>query len=233
MFFYGIDPLYWVFMLPALALSGWAAWATRGRFRRYGQVATHNGLSGARVARAILDKNGLQGVPVEAHQGFLSDHYDPRAKAVRLSPDVYQGASISAVAVAAHETGHALQDKAHYLPLKLRNAAVPIASIGSNFAFVLIFAGAIIGWLGLAKIGVALFSGVVFFQLVTLPVELDASRRAKRILLESGLITEAERKGVSKVLSAAAMTYVAAALTAVLTLLYFLLRLGLLGGRDE
>lgn len=226
------DPLYMAILAPAMLLSAWAAWATRSRFSKWGEVGTQRGMTGADTARWILDRNGLSDVAVEPSQGFLSDHYDPGARVVRLSPEVHQGRSISAVAVAAHETGHALQHQQSYAPLALRNAAVPLASFGSNFSFILILGGMLLGSLGLAKVGVVLFGSVVVFQLLTLPVEFDASRRAKEILLRSGLIVGDESRGVSKVLSAAAMTYVAAALTAILTLLYFLLRLGLLGG-DE
>ena len=227
------DPLYFLILAPALALSLWATWTTKRRFAHYGAIAIQSGQSGARVARQILDRNGLGAVAVEEHGGFLSDHYDPRARVVRLSPDVFHGRSISAVAVAAHETGHAIQHGKRYFPLALRNLAVPVASIGSNFAWILIMAGMFLSWTGLALLGVLLFSATVAFQLITLPVEFDASRRAKQILVAERMVAPSEQEGVSKVLGAAAMTYVAGALTAVLTLLYFLLRLGVLGGRDD
>lgn len=226
------DPLYFLILAPAMLVAGWAAWATRSRFAAFAQVPAPGGLSGAETARRILDRAGLRDVPIEEHPGQLSDHYDPRSRVVRLSPDVYHGRSVSALAVAAHETGHALQHQKHYAPLALRNAAVPLASLGSNASFMLIFLGMIIGSLGLAKVGVVLFGGVVFFQLITLPVEFDASARAKRELESMG-IAGSEAAGVRKVLNAAAMTYVAAALTAVLTLVYYLIRLGILGGRDD
>lgn len=227
------DPLYLLLVAPAFLLSVIASVLTRSRFHRFAQVPTARGMTGADVARYLLDRAGLHHVEVVEHEGFLSDHYDPMQKVVRLSPEVYWGNSISSVAVAAHETGHALQHAQAYWPLMARTAIVPLASIGSSLAYVIIFLGMVMQALSLAYAGVILFTTVVAFQLITLPVEFDASARAKKILFQQGVIAPHERDGVSKVLSAAALTYVAAAASALLTLLYFLVRLGILGGREE
>ena len=190
-------------------------------------------MTGADVAKEILTRNGLSHVAVVETGGFLSDHYDPAKKVVRLSPDVYRSSSLASIGVAAHETGHAIQHAKAYGPLTLRNMMVPLASIGSNLSWVIIFAGFIFGALGLVKVGIVLFSTVVVFQLITLPVEFNASARAKSILTSYSIVSKEEMVGVNKVLSAAAMTYVAAAISSVVTLLYFLIRAGLLGGGDD
>ena len=226
------DPLYLVMLGPAIALSLWATIKVRSTFRKYSQVPASTQVSGAEAARLLLTQNGLQ-IPVEEHPGELSDHYDPRVKKLRLSPNVYRGRSLAAIGVAAHEAGHALQHSTQYQPLMLRQAIAPVAGFGSNLAWILLMAGFIFGSLGLVKLGIVLFSLVVAFQLITLPVELNASSRAKAMVLQYGLVTEGESGAVARVLSAAAMTYVAAALTGILTLLYYLLRAGLLGGRDD
>ncbi|MBN1495960.1 MAG: zinc metallopeptidase [Spirochaetes bacterium] len=231
--FYGIDPLYWIMMAPVLALSLFASLKVKSTFKKYSKVMSSSGLTGAEVAAQILRRNGLTNVSVTETGGFLSDHYDPTKKVVRLSPDVFRSSSISAIGVAAHETGHAVQHAKAYGPLVLRNTMVPVASIGSNLSWIIIIAGFIFGVMGLVKVGIVLFSVVVFFQLVTLPVEFNASTRAKAMLSSYGLIPETELQGVGRVLSAAAMTYVAAAASSIMTLLYFLIRAGLLGGRDE
>ena len=230
---FGIDPLYWMLMLPVMLLSFFASFRVKSAFKKYSQVRTAFGITGAQAARQILDRNGLNHIEVVETHGFLSDHYDPMKKVVRLSPEVYRSPSLASVGIAAHETGHAVQHAKSYAPLMLRNMMVPVASIGSNFAWIAIMAGFFIGMMGLVKIGILLFSAVVVFQLVTLPVEFNASTRAKEMLTGYGLISTGELAGVSKVLSAAAMTYVAAAASAIVTLLYFLLRAGLIGGRDD
>ncbi len=229
---FGIDPLYWVLMLPVLALSAFASLRVKSAYNRYSRVGNRSGMSGAEVAAEILRRNGLSHVEVKEARGFLSDHYDPSKKVVKLSPGVYSSNSVAAVGIAAHETGHAVQHAAAYSPLALRNMMVPVASIGSNFAWLIIIAGFIMAAMSLVKIGIMLFSAVVLFQIVTLPVEFNASARAKRMLQEYGLVSTTDVRGVNAVLNAAAMTYVAAAASAVMTLLYFLIRLGLLGG-DE
>lgn len=231
--FLGLDPLYWVMMLPVLLLSLYASYRVKSAFKKYSKYTTSRRLTGAETARQILQSYGLGNVDVVETRGFLSDHYDPIKKVVRLSPGVYNSSSISSVGVAAHETGHALQHARAYKPLMFRNAIAPTASIGSNFSWIIIIVGFIFGSLGLVKLGIVLFSLVVIFQLVTLPVEFNASARAKEILASNGIVTPGELAGVSNVLSAAAMTYVAAAASAIMTLLYFLVRAGLLGGGDD
>ena len=208
---FGIDPLYWIMMIPVLLLSLFASLRVKSTYNKYSKILSASGLTGADAAREILSRNGLSGVSVVETQGFLSDHYDPAKKVVRLS----------------------IQHARSYAPLMLRNMMVPIASIGSNFSWIIIFAGFIMGAMGLVKAGIILFSVVVFFQLVTLPVEFNASSRAKEILASHGIMSSGEVAGVNRVLSAAAMTYVAAAASSIMTLLYFLVRAGLLGGSDD
>jgi hypothetical protein len=225
------DPLYLLFMLPAMALSGWAAWKTRSAFGKYSKVRTLNGLTGAQAAQRMLASAGITDVEIVPSRGHLSDHYNPLNKKLALSEAVYGSSSIAAVGVACHEAGHAIQHAKHYAPLKLRSALVPTARIGSGLGMWVIVGGLILQMQGLVLAGIVLFSAVVLFQLVTLPVEFDASRRAKEVAFQQGLITGQEREGVSKVLDAAALTYVAAAIGSILTLLYFLIRSGVLGGR--
>jgi len=226
------DPLYFVVLAPGLALTIWASIKVKTTFRRYNKVPVASGCSGKEAAEMLLRRRGVY-IPVEEHPGSLSDHYDPRVRALRLSPEVYHGRTVGAVAVAAHEVGHALQHASKYRPLEIRQSLAPAAGFASSVSWLILFGGVLLGMAGLIQVGVALFSIVVLFQLVTLPVELNASRRAKALAWESGLVAAGERRGVSKVLSAAAMTYLAAALTSVLTLVYYLMRLGILGGGDE
>ena len=221
------------FIVP-MVLGFWAQHRVKSTFAKNLEVPVANGLTGAQVARRILDANGLNEVPVEETPGALSDHYDPRSRTLRLSEAHYHGRSVAAAAIAAHEAGHAIQHARRYAPLALRTFYVPLAALGSNLSIPLILLGAIFHWPTLLLAGVILFSAVVLFQVLTLPVEFDASRRAKRILAESGLLTaDHEARGVSSVLNAAAMTYVAATVQAVMTLLYYLYALGLLGGRRQ
>lgn len=229
----GIDPFYFIMMAPVFLLSAYCSYKVKSTFNKYSKVHTRSGLTGAETARRILQQNGLSDIDVVETDGFLSDHYDPTKRVIRLSPDVFRGATVAAIGVAAHEAGHAIQHKEGYQPLKLRNMTAPAASIGSNMSWIIMIVGFLMGAMGLVKIGIALFSLVVFFQLITLPVEFNASSRAKRILAGWGTVLQSERDGVSAVLSSAAMTYVAAATSAVMTLLYYLLRAGFLGGRDE
>ncbi len=231
--FFGLDPLYIMMIAPALILSAVASFKVKSTFSKFSRVGTRSGLTGAQVAAEILRRNGLSGVSVVETGGFLSDHYDPARRVVRLSPDVFRSSSISAIGVAAHETGHAVQHAKSYSPLMLRNMLVPVASIGSNMAWIVILIGFAMGALGLVKAGIILFSAVVLFQLITLPVEFNASSRAKKMLAGYGMVSSTELAGVGSVLSAAAMTYVAAAASSVMTLIYFLLRAGILGGRDD
>jgi hypothetical protein len=228
------DPVYLLFVAPAMLLALFAQVRVKRAMVKYSRVAAGAGVTGARAAREILDRSGLDHVRVERVAGFLSDHYDPRSRVLRLSPDVHDGYSVAALGVAAHEAGHALQHSHGYKPLILRQTLAPAAMFGSNFAWILLLVGFFAQSMGLVKIGILLFSAGVLFTLVTLPVEFDASRRAKQILPQLGLVTtRGEAQGVGAVLNAAAMTYVAAAVAAIAQLLYFLLRAGLLGGREE
>ena len=229
MFFF--DPLYFTILAPTIALTLWASFKVKRTFARYNKVPVSSGRSGREAAEMLLRRQSIR-IPVEQHPGALSDHYDPRVRVLRLSPEVYNGRTVGAVAVAAHEVGHAMQHHSGYQPLMFRQVLARPASFASNVSWVLLLGGFLLGAFGLVQLGIALFSLVVLFQVVTLPVELNASSRAKALVWETGLITPDERRGVSKVLSAAAMTYVAAALTGILMLVYYLLRSGLLGG-DE
>ncbi len=225
-----IDPLYLIFMAPAFLLMMAAQWYVSSSFKKWSRVALRSMVSGAEAAERLIRYAGLYGVRVEAVNGMLTDHYDPRSKVLRLSPRVYQGRSVASVAVAAHELGHALQDEEGYAPLKLRTMMVPAVNIGSHLGWVLIFLGLFLNLLRLAEVGLVVFSLGAVFALVTLPVEFDASARAKRLLQEAGIVqTETEIKGVNTVLNAAALTYVAALITAVMQVLYFALLI--FGGR--
>jgi uncharacterized protein len=225
-----IDPLYWLLLAPALLLGLWAQMRVRSTFAQAEQVPAP--LSGAAAARHVLDSAGLREVAIEPIEGVLSDHYDPRQRVLRLSPQVFQGNTMAAVGVAAHEAGHALQHAANYGPLAIRNAAVPVASFGGGISVVLLMIGAVIGATSLIWVGILLYSGVVFFQLVNLPVEFDASRRAKAQLDALGIVPASQQEHVRSVLNAAAWTYVAGTLQAVMTLIYFVLRFGGSGSRN-
>ncbi len=227
------NPLYFVFALPALLLGLWAQMRVRSAFAKYSKVRAASGMTGAQAARRILDDNGLQHVAVERVHGKLSDHYDPRSKTLRLSDDVYALPSLAAVGVAAHEAGHALQDKSHYPALALRSAMVPTVQIGSWLGPIIFMIGLFMsGTMGtsVAWLGLILFGATAIFSLVTLPVEFDASKRAKQLLVSNGVLAPQEVKGVDQVLDAAALTYVAAALQAIMTLLYYATLL--MGRRD-
>mgnify|MGYP000859085274 CR=1 FL=1 len=215
------DPLYFIFALPALILGLYAQFKVKSAFSKYSRVRNTTGITGAQAARRILDSNGLTHVDVERTQGMLSDHYDPRSKTLRLSPAVYEGPTLAAVGVAAHEAGHALQDKSGYAPLKLRSAMVPTVQIGSWLGPIIFLAGLFMSLTPLAWAGLILFGATAVFALVTLPVEFNASNRAKQLLVSQGILAPQEMGGVNKVLDAAALTYVAAALQAIMTLLYY------------
>jgi hypothetical protein len=219
------DPLYLVFALPGLLLGLWARSRVNSAFKKYKQVRTAQNVTGAQVARTLLDTQGLQNVQIEEVQGFLSDHYDPRTKILRLSPEVYRTPSVAAAGIAAHEMGHALQDAGGYFPLQIRSAIVPAAQFGSTLAPWIFIAGLLLNLTTLAWVGLILFGTAVVFTLITLPVEFDASRRAKKLLTSNGVIIGNEVQGVNKVLDAAALTYVAAAVSAIGTFLYYLLLL--------
>lgn len=234
---FGIDPIYFLFILPGLALSMWASFRVKSAFNKYSQVRTARGMTGAQAAREMLDRAGLHNVQVGRAHGFLSDHYNPATRSLALSESVYDSNSIAAVGVATHEAGHAIQHARHYKPLWLRSLLVPTANIGSSLGYIVMMIGLFLaqsnGSFFLFNIGLALFSCVLLFQVVTLPVEFDATARAKSLVVEYGIISSHEREGMDKVLNAAALTYVAAAVSTLLTLLYFLMRAGLLGGRRE
>lgn len=218
------SPLYFIFALPALLLGLWAQMRVRSAFGKYSKVRAATGLTGAEAARRILDANGLQSVMVERVNGMLSDHYDPRSKTLRLSDPVYGTPSLAAVGVAAHEAGHAIQDKVQYGPLALRSAMVPTVQIGSWLGPIIFLVGLFMaGSFGttLAWVGLAVFGATAVFAIVTLPVEFDASKRAKQLLVSTGVLAPQELQGVNSVLDAAALTYVAAALQAIMTLLYY------------
>ncbi len=210
-------------LLPALILSFYAQYKVQSTFNRFISIANYGGYTGAEVAKKILDAMGLGDIPIDRIGGYLSDHYDPRKKVLRLSDAVYNGRSIAAIGVAAHEAGHAIQHANGYVPLSIRNAIVPIANFGSQAAFLFIFLGLIMGAMTMLDIGIYLFLAVVAFQLITLPVEFNASSRAVELLSVQGFVTRDEEKSVKKVLNAAALTYVAAAASAVAQLLRLLL----------
>ncbi|MGE3796376.1 MAG: zinc metallopeptidase [Thermomicrobiales bacterium] len=220
------DPMFLIFMIPGFILSIWAQSKVKGNFSKYSQVPNSAGLTGEQAARRVLDAAGLLSVPIEQTKGALTDHYDPRKRALFLSEPVYGQRSISAVSVAAHEAGHAIQHANAYAPLKIRTAIVPAVNIGSQLGFLVLIAGVMLGLTGLAWAGVALFSLATVFALVTLPVEFDASRRAKVALVSAGIVDGgvaggAESKGVDKVLDAAAWTYIAGFIASLLSLLYW------------
>jgi Zn-dependent membrane protease YugP len=223
------SPIWLLFALPGLILGLWARSRVKGAFNKYSKVRTARGVTGAQVARMLLDSEGLHNVQIEESKGRLSDHYDPRSRVLRLSPEVYNTPSVAAAGVAAHEMGHAMQHAGGYFPLQIRSAIVPAAQFGSSLAPWLFIIGFLFRFTALAWVGLVLFGLAVIFTLITLPVEFDASRRAKRLLAGNGIMIGDEMKGVDKVLDAAALTYVAAAVAAVGQFLYYLLLLG--GGR--
>ena len=232
MFFF--DPMYMLFvLLPGLLICGGASLLVKTAFNRYSRVRSQNGYTGAQAAKILLDRAGIHDVEIVPTHGYLSDHYNPMSKQLALSEQVYSSNSIAAVGVATHEAGHAIQHATSYGPLWLRSALVPTASIGSNLGVIVMAIGAFMQAKPLLFIGVALFSAVILFQLVTLPVEFNASARAKRLVVEAGIVYPEERQGIDAVLNAAAMTYVAAVVQSILVLLYYLWRSGLLGGRGR
>jgi len=221
---YFFDPYFLLMISPALLLMTVAQVWIKSAYHKGMQVPAP--LSGAAAAQHILDSAGAHDVGVEETHGFMGDHYDPRARVLRLSPEVYRSRSATAVGIAAHEAGHALQHAQHYAPLVIRNAAVPAASVGPTLGIILMFIALFIQSLHLFWVGVAVFGAVVFFQLVNLPVEFDASARAKRLLSSLGIVDDTGARAVRSVLNAAALTYVAATLQSILTLLYYVIRIG-------
>lgn len=225
--FFFWDPTM-VLLIPALILGIWAQSKVKRAFAKYSKVRAASGMTGAQAARYLLDRAGLQKVKIEPIQGRLSDHYDPRSKVLRLSEGVYNSPSLAALGVAAHEAGHALQDKDNYAPMRIRHSLAPVANLGSTLLFPLLIGGFLFAIKPLITVGIVLYSFAVAFHIVTLPVEFNASSRALKLLEGSGALHPDEIGGARKVLSAAAMTYVAATLAAILTLV----RLLILRGRD-
>lgn len=231
------DPMYLLVIGVGMALSIWASVKTKGTFHKYSQYTTRSRMTGADIAKAVLRDANIHDVTVEPIRGNLTDHYDPRTKTLKLSEAVYGSASMSAAGVAAHEVGHAIQDAQGYAPLKFRSAWVPVANLGGGISMFVLVMAALLGGAqsvighNLALVGVLLFATTTVFTLVTLPVEFDASHRALATLERGAYLTPDELTGAKKVLDAAALTYVAAFVTSALTLLYWAMRLGLLGGR--
>lgn len=225
-YYYYYDYSYILMILPAVLFALWAQLRVKSTFHKYSEVRNARGITGAEAARAILDQNGLYSIRVEPVLGRLTDHYDPRAGVIRLSEDVYHSTSVAALGVAAHESGHAVQHSVGYGPLKLRNTIIPITQLGSRLSFPLILAGLLFSYNPIILAGIVLFSVVVFFQLVTLPVEYNASSRAMQVLKTNNMLYGEELTGARKVLSAAALTYVAATLSAIASLLRLLLIFG-------
>jgi len=224
---------YWLFAIPGLIIAGVATLFTKSTFKKYSRFGASSGLTGAEAARQMLADRGIHDVKIEPVRGFLSDHYDPMSRTLRLSPDVYGSRSLSAIGVACHEAGHALQHAAGYAPLAIRSALVPLANFGSNAAYIFLMLGMLFRTPGLIQIGALVFLAAVAFSIITLPVEWDASSRAKKLMVSSRIVSYQEAASAGKVLNAAFMTYVAAAVSALLTLVYYLMRAGLLGGRDD
>lgn len=220
MLFYGTDLIV---LLPALIISFWAQIKVKTTFQKYSKIKSIRGCTGEQVARMLLDANGLFNVPIEVIGGNLTDHYDPTRRVMRLSKDVYYGTSVASIGVAAHETGHAIQHGERYSPLIFRNSIVPIVNISSNLSWILLVLGLFMGIRSLVETGIILFASVVFFQLITLPVEFNASNRALAILESKGVLYDDELRGAKKVLTAAALTYVAAALMAISQLIRLIL----------
>ncbi|SRR6266498_279579 len=223
------DPTYLIFMIPAFILMALTTAYVNSSYKKWSQVPAQSRLTGAQAAQRLISTGGMYGVQIQGTQGNLSDHYDPRNKTLYLSQGVANGASVASVAIAAHELGHAMQDAEDYFPMRIRSGLVPMVNIGSNLGWILIMIGLVLRITQLAWLGVLVFSAGAVFALATLPVEFNASSRAKELLSSTGIIqTEEERRGVNTVLNAAALTYVAGLVTAILQLLYFVF---LVGGR--
>lgn len=229
MFFY--DPRYLIYMIPAFILMALTSWYVKSAYAKWSRVAAGSRFSGYEATRRLIASSGLHGLQIQGTPGEMTDHYDPRDKTVYLSNGVANSASVAALAIAAHELGHAQQDAEEYFPLKFRGVLVPLVNIGSNLGWILIMIGLFLQLTQIAWLGVLVFAGGAVFALVTLPVEFDASARARRMLADSGIIqTDAEMRGVSSVLNAAALTYVAGLVTAILQLLYYV---SLVSGRNR
>ena len=218
------DPVYLLFALPGMLLALWASGKTKFTFERYSRTLASSGMTGAQAAARLLYSAGITDVRIEPVNGFLSDHYDPTAKTLRLSEDVYNSCSLSAIGVACHEAGHAIQHATNYGPLGLRSSLVPVINLTSPASYILIIAGVFLSAPGLIKIGILCFAAAVVFALVTLPVEFNASARAKSLMVQCGIVSPGEARAAGDVLNAAFLTYVASAVSALLTLLYYVWR---------
>ena len=220
---------YMLYMVPAFIIMALTSWYVKSAYKKWSRIPARSGITGAQAAQRLISVGGLYGVRIQPIAGNMTDNYDPRNKVLNLSRGVAENASVASLAIAAHELGHAMQDSEDYIPLRFRSALVPMVNIGSSLGWIMIIAGLLLNFTGLAWAGVIAFASGAVFALATLPVELNASNRARKLLMDSGLVTsQDEMKGVSNVLNAAALTYVAALLTAVLQLLYFV---NLVGGR--
>ena len=234
-YYYGFDMTYLILVLPFVILSMWASSNVNSTFQKYSQQMSMRRITGAQAAQRVLAANGVSGVKIERVAGNLTDHYDPRTNVIRLSQDVHDSTSTAAIGVACHEAGHAVQYAQHYAPIKLRAAIIPVTNIGSRLAMPLILLGLLFNFFGsysytLVYLGIACFGLSLVFQLVTLPVEFNASRRAMEAIESAGILTDEEQKGARKTLTAAAMTYVAAAAVALMQLLRLIM---LFGGRQR
>ena len=228
-----IDPVYLLFALPGFILALIASALTKGTFSKYSHVMASSQMTGAEAARRLLDNAGIYNVRVERVNGFLSDHYDPTAQVLRLSDEVYGSRSLSAIGVACHEAGHAIQHAENYAPLTMRSALVPVVNFGSTFSYIAILVGFLFQSQSLVLIGAVLFSLAVLFSIVTLPVEYNASYRAKKLMQSAGIVNSQEASSAGAVLNAAFMTYVASAVNMLLILLYYLFRAGVFGGSNR
>lgn len=227
------DPLYLLFAAPGLILALWASTKTKSTFNRYSQVRSSSGLSGAEAARRLLSHAGITNVSIEEVGGFLSDHYDPLKKRLRLSPNVYRSPSLASIGVACHEAGHAIQHRDGYVWMQMRSALVPATNVSSWLSYIIIMMGFLFGSQQFILLGAIVFSAAVLFSIVTLPVEWDATNRAKKLMVLAGVVPEREAVAAGRVLNAAFLTYLASAVSALLTLAYYLMRAGVLGGRDD
>ena len=226
-----LDLWYFAFIIPGILLGFYASWKTKSTFAKYSDKAASCGMTGAEAARYMLSQNGVTDVTIEHVGGTLTDHYDPRSRVLRLSDSVHQSRSIAAIGVACHEAGHALQHAQNYAFLGMRSALVPLAGFGSQFSYIIIIVGFLLSSPQMILVGACFFALTTLFTIITLPVEWDASARAKKAMLDCGMLRPNEQSGASAVLNAAFLTYLAAAVTSVLTLLYYLWRAGVIGGR--
>lgn len=227
------DPMYLLFALPGFILALLASAVTKSTFMKYSKVGVASGCTGAEAAKRLLNDAGIYDVSIEKVNGFLSDHYDPTHKVLRLSDDVYGSRSLSAIGVACHEAGHAIQHAEHYAPLALRSSLVPLVGFGSTFSYVMILIGFFMQSQNLILFGAILFSAAVLFSIVTLPVEYNASSRAKKLMQHAGIVNSREATAAGAVLNAAFMTYVASAVNMILILLYYLMRAGVFGNNRD